>query len=190
MLHGTGLARHHSTELSRMLDALQAEYGRVRNDVYWGAGPSSMHFCYYNEEHGHSRSLLLDCTRPGNDGSLVGYTPATFMTNTFAKAWPKAELLAGRLSSQEPLIHAKLSDPGILGAVLELLDGQDMLNAMLTNRRWKNIIESAADFKDKKKKQIEIMNMHQNLSSESSNDSIFSGGGWRGVDDYTGYGSN
>jgi RNA ligase len=210
MLHLKGLAEHHSQELSRILDALQAAYSKAHD----GAGPACMHYSRFDEDHGHTRArlldsirpgfmhsfrfdedhrhtraLLLDSIKPGFDGTLEGYEPAGFMVNTFAKGWAQGVIKTGRFS-QEPLIQSKLSDPSILGLVLESLDGHDMGRAMLVNRKWSSIIRSAPGF-EAKVEEVPIKGINWNRrSSNPYSSSDDERGGWGGAGYSHGYGSD
>ena len=154
MLYGTGLAVHHREELVRMLDVMQEAYTCARRGLFCiedgvgymkgDPGPESMHYMY--GEEGHMRVRLLDQIRPSTDGMLGGYTPSVCMGNTFAKGWIKGPK-GGRFN--EPLIHAKLHDPLILGLILESLEDDALINAMLVDRRWSSIVCTAPGIQDR-----------------------------------------
>jgi adenylate kinase family enzyme len=179
MLHNKGLTKHHSNELAAILDALQTAYDGVtrrmlpcfRVDAGGGeAWPQeltaalkeiikagtrnkeSMHYTYWSGSK--IRVLLMDCIRPGFDGSLPGYTPSILCTNTIAKDWAKGPR-SGRLAAgAKPLILAKLHEPSLLALVLEQLEGGTMCNAMLVNKEWNSVICLAAGFHLKAKQVV------------------------------------
>ena len=107
----------------------------------------SMHYDYWSGSR--LRVLLMDCIRPGSDGSLPGYTPSSGCMHTIAKDWPKGPR-SGRLAAgARPLIHAKLHEPSLLALVLELLEGEAMGHAMLVNKEWSGVICLAPGFQAK-----------------------------------------
>lgn len=181
MLHGKGLTEHHSNELAAILDALQTAYDGVtkrmlpcfRADGGGEAWPQelttvlkelikmgtlnkeSMHYTYWSGSN--IRVLLMDCIRPGFDGSLPGYTPSNLCINTIAKDWAKGPR-SGRLAAgAKPLILAKLHEPSLLALVLEQLEGETMINAMRVNKEWNSVICLASGFQ-LKAKQVSYMN--------------------------------
>jgi hypothetical protein len=188
MMYGSGLSLHHSEELSKILDALQAAYSAR------GTGepthPVSMYYDKSNEflKYGHMRSIILDKIKPSLDGSLQGYTPSTGCMLTIAKGWVGGVRI-GRMSGYVPLIHAKLSNNSILGLVLEALQGVAMANAILVNKEWACIIRSAPGFKEK------VMSLMLGCTGRGSDFDFWSddgddSGSWRDYyDNYRGYGS-
>ena len=142
-----------------------------------GAGPASMHYdtalgrrqprhwCLLGAPgsasgggHGLMRTLLLDCVRPGADGSLPGYAPSRGCLATIAKGWAGGPRFGRLAAAAEPLIAAKLSgaESSLLGLVLGELDGRAMAGALLVSREWSVAIRNAPGFADRVEKMVSL----------------------------------
>jgi hypothetical protein len=157
------------------------------------AGPASMHYGMDRDmTYGHMRALLLDCVRPSDNGTLVGYIPSPGIINTIAKGWTNG-VSNGRMSAQVPLINAKLNDPSVLGLVLEQMDEvDDMFNVMLVCKEWNSAIRSMPGFEERLDRAIihHWNSSRRNSNNNSSGRSSPAYGRYRDWSpDYSGYGS-
>jgi hypothetical protein len=87
------------------------------------------------------RGLILDCIRPGQDGTLPGYTPLPGIAQTHAKGWkngPAVGRMAHMASAQRSVASA-LSDEGLVAAVLQL-EGTRLVKAQLVSKAWQRLL--------------------------------------------------
>jgi hypothetical protein len=86
------------------------------------------------------RSLVLDCVRPGEDGSLPGYTPSPGFQQTFAKGWARAGPRGSRLPGLlQPPPVLQLADESAM-SFLRLLGGKDLVVAQLVCKAWQALL--------------------------------------------------
>jgi hypothetical protein len=91
------------------------------------------------------RGRILECIRPGLDGSLPGYTPSPAFKQTYAKGWAKGPPAGCRVSSEAPgdsppLIMQQLTEQA-LAAVLGKLQGRDVGSALRVCRAWCDLVQ-------------------------------------------------
>ena len=61
---------------------------------------------------------MLECIRPSLDGSMFGYTPSSFMLQTFSKGWKQGP--GAGIFAAQPSLLLKL-EPCLLDIILENL---------------------------------------------------------------------
>lgn len=96
------------------------------------------------------RGLLLECIKPGSDGSLPGYTPTTAFKQTYAKGWAKGPQ-EGRMSvlAPKPLLLQMLTDEAMMATLskVNMPNTSNIGRAMLVCRAWRRLIEGDPGFK-------------------------------------------
>jgi hypothetical protein len=87
------------------------------------------------------RSLVLDCIRPRQDGTLPGYTPSPGMAWSHAKSWkwgPADERMV-RITSALPAATSVLRDEDLVEALLRL-EGRQLVEAQLVCKAWQRLL--------------------------------------------------
>jgi hypothetical protein len=88
------------------------------------------------------RSLVFDCVRPGQDGTLLGYTPSPGMAQTHAKGWRKwgpTDERMDRITSALPAATSVLRDEDLVEALLRL-KGRQLVEAQLVCKAWQKLL--------------------------------------------------
>jgi hypothetical protein len=136
---------------------------------------------------------ILECIRPGLDGSLPGYTPSPAFKQTYAKGWARGLPAGCRVLgvAPEPLIMQQLTDQA-LAAVLGKLQGRDVGSALRVCRGWCALVQGDPALRAAAEKAAaERRESERNLcySSADSYDHYDDYRGWRAYGYYGGYGS-
>jgi hypothetical protein len=87
------------------------------------------------------RGLILDCIRPGNNGTLPGYAPSPGLAQTHAKGWKRGpgDVRMARITSACPAATGVLSDEDLAGSILRL-EGRDLVVAQLVCKQWQRLL--------------------------------------------------
>jgi hypothetical protein len=88
------------------------------------------------------RSMILDCLRPGSDGTLPGYASSPGVAQSHARAWrergPVDERM-GLATSEEPAVMSMLRDADVVDAILRL-EGRELVGAQLVCKAWQRLL--------------------------------------------------
>lgn len=134
------------------------------------------------------RAKILDCICPAQDGSLPGYTPSPAFKQTYAKGWargPRDGPYAPHTTTPSIL---QLPD-GHTMSFLGLLEGKDMMRAVLVCNQWGQLLVGHPDFDSKVqrgKKETEEAARHRYEYEYSSGGYDYSDSDYNS---YGGYGS-
>jgi hypothetical protein len=175
---GAVKALHSSDSFQKALHyVLQHTGGRVEAPMFWRRishieAPGSLPLL---------RGLVLDCIRPGMDGTLPGYSPSPNFAQTHAKGWarngPADTNMA--LASRAHQAWGEGSAAEILLGVISQLSYERLNGVQLVCKEWQRVISCDAVCKEKMKDWIAAAEMERLELS-------YSRGGYRSM---SGYGS-